>query len=267
MMHAEPLLQIENARFAYAGHGAAKPTVDGVTLAVGRGETLGLVGESGCGKSTLARLAVGLLRADEGGVRVMGVDVAAAGAAARLARARRVQMVFQDPYGSLNPRLRIRTLLAEPLRLHRLTTPDQEKSAVDELLRQVGLPSTASDKFPHELSGGQRQRVAIARALAVRPQVLVCDEPVSALDVSIQAQILNLLRDLQQQLGLSYFFISHDLRVVRYIADRIAVMYQGRIVETGPTDTVWQAPQHPYTQKLLASLPPELSDLQAAPAV
>jgi ABC-type glutathione transport system ATPase component len=251
MMHAEPLLQIENARFAYAGHGAAKPTVDGVTLAVGRGETLGLVGESGCGKSTLARLAVGLLRADEGGVRVMGVDVAAAGAAARLARARRVQMVFQDPYGSLNPRLRIRTLLAEPLRLHRLTTPDQEKSAVDELLRQVGLPPTASDKFPHELSGGQRQRVAIARAL----------------DVSIQAQILNLLRDLQQQLGLSYFFISHDLRVVRYIADRIAVMYQGRIVETGPTDTVWQAPQHPYTQKLLASLPPELSDLQAAPAV
>jgi ABC-type glutathione transport system ATPase component len=167
-------------------------------------------------------------------------------------------MVFQDPHGSLNPRLRIRSLLAEPLRLHKLTPPDREQSAVEELLRQVGLSPATSEKFPHELSGGQRQRVAIARALAVRPQLLVCDEPVSALDVSIQAQILNLLRDLQQDLGLSYFFISHDLRVVRYIADRIAVMHQGRIVETGETDAVWQAPEHPYTQKLLASLPPEL---------
>jgi ABC-type glutathione transport system ATPase component len=167
-------------------------------------------------------------------------------------------MVFQDPHGSLNPRLRIRSLLAEPLRLHKLAPPDREQSAVEELLRQVGLSPATSEKFPHELSGGQRQRVAIARALAVRPQLLVCDEPVSALDVSIQAQILNLLRDLQQDLGLSYFFISHDLRVVRYIADRIAVMHQGRIVETGETDAVWQAPEHPYTQKLLASLPPEL---------
>ena len=167
-------------------------------------------------------------------------------------------MVFQDPHGSLNPRLRIRSLLAEPLRLHKLTTPDREQSAVEELLGQVGLSPATSEKFPHELSGGQRQRVAIARALAVRPQLLVCDEPVSALDVSIQAQILNLLRDLQQELGLSYFFISHDLRVVRYIADRIAVMHQGRIVETGETDAVWQAPEHSYTQKLLASLPPEL---------
>ena len=167
-------------------------------------------------------------------------------------------MVFQDPHGSLNPRLRIRSLLAEPLRLHKLTPPGREQSAVEELLRQVGLSPATSEKFPHELSGGQRQRVAIARALAVRPQLLVCDEPVSALDVSIQAQILNLLRDLQQDLGLSYFFISHDLRVVRYIADRIAVMHQGRIVETGETDAVWQAPEHPYTQKLLASLPPEL---------
>lgn len=257
-MRGEPLLQIDNVRFAYAGHGATKPTVDGVTLYVGPGETLGLVGESGCGKSTLARIAVGLLRADQGSVRVLGRDVAAPGSAARLARARRVQMVFQDPHGSLNPRLRIRSLLAEPLRLHKLTTPDREQSAVEELLGQVGLSPATSEKFPHELSGGQRQRVAIARALAVRPQLLVCDEPVSALDVSIQAQILNLLRDLQQELGLSYFFISHDLRVVRYIADRIAVMHQGRIVETGETDAVWQAPEHPYTQKLLASLPPEL---------
>lgn len=254
----EPLLQIDNVRFAYAGQGATKPTVDGVTLIVRPGETLGLVGESGCGKSTLARIAVGLLRADQGSVRVSGADVAAPGSAARLARARRVQMVFQDPHGSLNPRLRIRSLLAEPLRLHKLTPPDREQTAVEELLRQVGLSPATSEKFPHELSGGQRQRVAIARALAVRPQLLVCDEPVSALDVSIQAQILNLLRDLQQELGLSYFFISHDLRVVRYIADRIAVMHQGRIVETGETDAVWQAPEHPYTQKLLASLPPEL---------
>ena len=257
-MRVEPLLQIDNVRFAYSGHGAVKPSVDGVTLYVGLGETLGLVGESGCGKSTLARIAVGLLRADQGSVRVSGADVAAPGSAARLARARRVQMVFQDPHGSLNPRLRSRSLLAEPLRLHKLTPPDREQSAVEELLRQVGLSPATSEKFPHELSGGQRQRVAIARALAVRPQLLVCDEPVSALDVSIQAQILNLLRDLQQDLGLSYFFISHDLRVVRYIADRIAVMHQGRIVETGETDAVWQAPEHPYTQKLLASLPPEL---------
>ena len=258
MMRGEPMLQIDNVCFAYPGHGATKLTVDGVTLYVGPGETLGLVGESGCGKSTLARIAVGLLRADQGSVRVLGVDVVAPGSAARLARARRVQMVFQDPHGSLNPRLRIRSLLAEPLRLHKLTTPDREQSAVEELLGQVGLSPATSEKFPHELSGGQRQRVAIARALAVRPQLLVCDEPVSALDVSIQAQILNLLRDLQQELGLSYFFISHDLRVVRYIADRIAVMHQGRIVETGETDAVWQAPEHPYTQKLLASLPPEL---------
>ncbi len=257
-MRGEPLLQIDNVRFAYAGHGVTKPTVDGVTLFVGPGETLGLVGESGCGKSTLAKIAVGLLRADQGSVRVLGLDVAEPSSAARLARARQVQMVFQDPHGSLNPRLRIRSLLAEPLRLHKLTTRDQEKSDVNELLRQVGLSPAASEKFSHELSGGQRQRVAIARALAVRPKVLVCDEPVSALDVSIQAQILNLLRDLQQELGLSYFFISHDLRVVRYIADRIAVMHQGRIVEIGETDAVWQAPDHPYTQKLLASLPPEL---------
>ncbi|MEY3144405.1 MAG: hypothetical protein RL342_76, partial [Pseudomonadota bacterium] len=165
MMRGEPMLQIDNVRFAYPGHGATKPTVDGVTLYVGPGETLGLVGESGCGKSTLARIAVGLLRADQGSVRVLGVDVAAPGSAARLARARRVQMVFQDPHGSLNPRLRIRSLLAEPLRLHKLTTPDREQSAVEELLGQVGLSPATSEKFPHELSGGQRQRVAIARAL------------------------------------------------------------------------------------------------------
>ena len=257
-MDATPVLSLDAVRHAYGGSGAPAWAVDGVSLAVGAGETLGLVGESGCGKSTLARLACGLLQPTQGEVRVAGLDVRDGSSAARLARARAVQMVFQDPYASLNPRKRIGVQLAEPLRLHGLVEPSGETARVAQLLEQVGLQPGSAMRYPHELSGGQRQRVAIARALALQPRLLICDEPVSALDVSIQAQILNLLRDLKASLGLSYLFISHDLRVIRYMADRIAVMLQGRIVELGDTDALWERPAHDYTRRLLASLPPEI---------
>ena len=210
MMRGEPMLQIDNVCFAYPGHGATKLTVDGVTLYVGPGETLGLVGESGCGKSTLARIAVGLLRVDQGSVRILGVDVAAPGTAARLARARQVQMVFQDPHGSLNPRLRIRSLLAEPLRLHKLTTPDREQPAVEELLRQVGLSPAASEKFPHELSGGQRQRVAIARALIHNPAVVLADEPTASLDTERAHQVVETFAQLIHEHKRAGVIVTHD---------------------------------------------------------
>jgi peptide/nickel transport system ATP-binding protein len=246
-------LEMREVRFAY---GPGTDAVAGVSLSLAPGQTLGLVGESGCGKSTIARLACGLLSARQGQVRVSGLDVAQRSAANRLALARAVQMVFQDPYGSLNPRQRIGAQLAEPLRLHGQAGSLDEQVSL--WLKRVGLPPEVAQRYPHELSGGQRQRVAIARAVAVQPRLLVCDEPVSALDVSVQAQILNLLRDLCQDLGLSCLFISHDLRVVRYMAERIAVMQHGRIVELADTDSLWQAPAHPYTQQLLASLPPQL---------
>ena len=253
-----PALSLRDVRHAYASPAGPAWAVDGVSLVVGPQETLGLVGESGCGKSTLARLACGLLVPSEGQVQLMGLDVRDGSGAARRQRARAVQMVFQDPYASLNPRKRIGTQLAEPLQLHRLVASGAEPARVAELLSQVGLQRDMAARYPHELSGGQRQRVAIARALALEPRLLICDEPVSALDVSIQAQILNLLRDLKASLGLAFLFISHDLRVIRYMADRVAVMLQGRIVELGETDQIWENPAHDYTRRLLASLPPEI---------
>ncbi|MFD5163579.1 ABC transporter ATP-binding protein [Streptomyces hawaiiensis] len=230
--------------------------LDGVDLTLARGETLGLVGESGCGKSTLARVLLRLERPDAGSVRYGGADPFALSGAELLAWRRKVQMVFQDPFGSLNPRLTAAELIGEPWLTHRSLVPGPRRAArVAALLEMVGLRASDARRLPHEFSGGQRQRIGIARALALEPEVIVCDEPVSALDLSVQAQVLNLLCDLRDELGLSYVFISHDLSVVRHLADRVAVMYLGKIVETGATEEVYERPRHPYTEALLSAVP------------
>ncbi len=229
--------------------------VEGVSLTVGRGETLGIVGESGCGKSTLARCLVRLYEPDDGRITYEGQDALSLRGSARRAYHRRVQMVFQDPYGSLNPRLRVGEALAEALRVHDVVPAAEVPARVRALLDLVHLPADAGERYPHEFSGGQRQRIGIARALAVEPTVLIADEPVSALDVSVQAQIVNLFLELQERLGLALVFITHDLRLVRHIAHRTAVMYLGRIVEAGPMPALFDAPQHPYTQALIAAAP------------
>ncbi|MBU3737502.1 MAG: ATP-binding cassette domain-containing protein [Rhodoferax sp.] len=229
--------------------GQATPSVkavDEVSFRIRRGRTFSLVGESGCGKSTLARLLAGLDRPDAGSIRF-----AADGQGGR----HRIQMVFQDPYASLNPRYRVGTAIAEPIRFKKLLPPAQVMPRVHELLRQVGLAPGDAQKFPHEFSGGQRQRVSIARALAGQPDFLVCDEPTSALDVSVQAQILNLLRELQQELGLTCLFISHNLAVINHVSHDVGVMYLGRLAEVAPTRVLFDAPKHPYTRLLLAALP------------
>ncbi|SDS60217.1 ABC transporter ATP-binding protein [Actinoplanes derwentensis] len=231
--------------------------LDGIDLRLGKGETLGLVGESGCGKSTLARTLMLLERPDTGTVRFSGVDPFALRKNDLQRHRRRVQMVFQDPYASLNPRLTAAEIIAEPWRTHKdlFTTSRDRAARVRELLHLVGLRPSDANRYPQEFSGGQRQRIGIARALALGPDVVICDEPVSALDLSVQAQVLNLLNDLQRQLGVSYLFISHDLSVVRHVADRVAVMYLGRIVETGTTEEVFGHPRHPYTKALLSAAP------------
>ncbi|HEY1328003.1 MAG TPA: oligopeptide/dipeptide ABC transporter ATP-binding protein [Casimicrobiaceae bacterium] len=231
--------------------------VDGVDLSLTRGETYGLVGESGCGKSTLARLIVGLHAPTRGTIRYDGTVVATPGRAQRNRRARRgMQMIFQDPYASLNPHWRVADIVAEPVRaLAPRTSRRALQARVEEVLVQVGLAPSDAARFPHQFSGGQRQRISIARALSAAPQFLACDEPTSALDVSVQAQVLNLMRDLQRRLSLTYLFISHNLAVVRHIADRVGVMYLGRIVESAPTDVLFDAPRHPYTRMLLDAVP------------
>jgi oligopeptide transport system ATP-binding protein len=254
---AEPLLVVTDLACEFHSAAGRVRAVDGVSFSIARGETFGLVGESGCGKSTVARMVVGLLPPTSGAVRLAGEAVDDRSLAARRRRARLVQMVFQDPFGSLNPRRTIARIIGEPLAVNGIGTDDERRARVAELMRTVGLDPSAAARYPHELSGGQRQRVAIARALALDPALVVCDEPVSALDVSIQAQVLNLFRKLQVERGLAYLFISHDLAVVRHVADRIGVMVRGRIVESGPTDEVIGAPRHPYTQTLLAAIPPE----------
>lgn len=258
-MTAEPLLQVHDLRthFPLGGRwlGAREwiRAVDGVDLDVRRGEVLGVVGESGSGKTTLGRSVLRLVEPSGGAVRFDGVNLLALGRREMRAMRRRMQIVFQDPYRSLSPRMQIRQFIAEPLRLHRIVPESAIDGRVAELLTRVGLETYFMWRYPHEMSGGQRQRIAIARALALEPEFLVADEPVSALDVSVQAQILGLLLDLQRREGIAMLFITHDLAVVERIADRVAVMYGGKIVEMGETERVLTEPEHPYTRRLLAA--------------
>jgi len=230
--------------------------VDDVSFFVRRGETLGLVGESGCGKTTVGRTLLRLIPNSGGDVRFDGKDVFGASAVDMRRLRREMQIIFQDPGGSLNPRMRVGSIIGEPLEVHGLTqSADETRAKVEELLVKCGLWKQAADRYPHEFSGGQRQRIGIARALSLNPRLIVCDEPTSALDVSIQSQILNLLGDLQSEMGLSYLFISHDMAVIHHICDRIAVMYNGKIVEEGSRDEIINRPKHEYTQALLSAVP------------
>ncbi len=259
---AQPILQVEGlVKHFPTGQGllgrtrAVVRAVDGVSLTLEAARTLAIVGESGCGKSTLARLLLRLIEPDAGRIVLAGESLLDQDPRSLRRMRGRIQMIFQDPYGSLNPRMTAGDILAEPLMLHSDRSAAERTARVGELLERVGLPTDAARRWPHEFSGGQRQRLAIARALAAGPELIVCDEPVSALDVSIQAQILNLLGQLQRDLGLAYVFISHDLAVVRQVADTVGVMYLGQLVETGPADQVFAAPKHPYTRALLAAVP------------
>ena len=243
------------ARSVFGTANAHVRAVDGVSFTVEAGKTLALVGESGCGKSTVSRLVLRLIEPDAGTVRFEGRDLGALDANALRAFRRDAQIIFQDPYASLNPRMTVSQILTEPLALHDLVPAARRRERVEELLRLVGLEPRFARRYPHEFSGGQRQRIAIARALAVEPKLIICDEPVSALDVSIRSQILNLLRDLQDRLGLAYIFVSHDLAVVKHIADRVAVMNLGVIVETANAETLFAAPRHPYSRALLSAIP------------
>jgi len=257
----DPLVRVERlvkhfpVRGGFAGRGrGVVHAVDDVDFKIARHETLALVGESGCGKSTIGRLVLRLVEPTSGRIWFDGADVGGLSSTALRAQRRRMQIIFQDPYASLNPRMTVGQILREPLALHGLA-PGRERERVAELLQLVGLHPAHADRYPHEFSGGQRQRIGIARALAVEPDLIVCDEPVSALDVSIQAQVVNLLTDLQDRFGLAYLFIAHDLAVVKHIAKRVAVMYLGRIVEIGTRDEIFSRPRHPYTQALLSAVP------------
>ena len=258
-----PLVEVRNlTKVFHLGEGllSSRPTrevraVDDVSLDIEAGETLGLVGESGSGKSTLGRLILRLIEPTSGSIRFNRRDVLSA-SGAELRRLRRdMQIVFQDPFGSLNPRMRVDQIITEPLAIHESLSARNRRARAAELLRAVGLDESALLRYPHEFSGGQRQRIGIARALALKPKFIVADEPVSALDVSVGAQIVNLLRDLQREFGLTYLFISHSMPVVRYLATRIAVMYRGKILELGPTEDITTHPQHPYTRSLLEATP------------
>ncbi len=261
--NAPVLLEVKNLRTWFpvrkgllqrtVGHFKA---VDDVSFNIARGETLGLVGESGCGKTTVGRTILRLIQATGGEVRFEGKSVFAAGALELRSLRRQMQIIFQDPGGSLNPRMRVGSIIGEPLEVHGMTkSADETRERVEELLVKCGMWKQAADRYPHEFSGGQRQRIGIARALSLNPKLIVCDEPTSALDVSIQSQILNLLKDLQAEFGLSYLFISHDMAVIHHICDRIAVMYNGKIVEEGSRADVIERPTQPYTKALLSAVP------------
>ncbi|KAA0892989.1 ABC transporter ATP-binding protein [Pusillimonas sp. ANT_WB101] len=241
VIHRRPRLQLK--------------AVDGVSFHIDKGETLALVGESGCGKSTIARMLAGLYGLTQGSISFDGQPVQNMSRQQRQAMRRRLQMIFQDPYASLNPRWRVGRIIAEPLATHTRMSKEEQRNKVDELLLQVGLSPGDQSRYPHQFSGGQRQRISIARALALGPDFLVCDEPTSALDVSVQAQVLNLMKDLQRHLGLTYLFISHNLAVVHHVADRIGVMYLGRLVEVATRDELFATPRHPYTRMLLGAIP------------
>jgi peptide/nickel transport system ATP-binding protein len=252
---SDPLLEVSDLRVHFQTEGTTVRAVDGVDFELARGETLALVGESGCGKSTLARALVGLNPVTSGVAKLRGQPITGLSRSQLRPYRRELQLDFQDPYASLNPRFTIAETRAEPLLLHGRATSQNVDAKVCELLGQVGLDAELGTRYPHEFSGGQRQRISIARALAVEPSLLLCDEVTSALDVSIQAQILELLRSVQQRLGLTYLFITHDLGVVRHIAHRVAVMYVGQIVELRDTESLFESPAHPYTKALLASIP------------
>jgi len=256
-----PILQVRDLKTWFASgrgwfsRGRFVRAVDGVSLSVRRGSTLGLVGESGSGKTTVGQTVMRLIPATAGSVIFDGQDVFSLPRPRMRALRRRITMIFQDPFGSLNPRMTVERIVSEPLRVHRIVPRRHRRDRVEELLARVGLSGSYANRYPHEFSGGQRQRIGIARALASQPDFVICDEPVSALDVSIQAQILNLLSDLQAELGLSYLFIAHNLAVVEQFADEVAVMYLGRIVEHAPRDALYRNPIHPYTVSLLSSVP------------
>jgi len=258
----KPLVRVSNLKMhfpIYRGilkrQAGAVKAVDGISFDVFEGETLGLVGESGCGKSTVGRCVLRLYEVTDGSINIDGTDIATLSGAELRAKRPEMQMIFQDPQASLNPRMTVGSIISEPLDEHMKMDRAEKREKVGELMDAVGLARRFADRYPHEFSGGQRQRIGIARALALNPKFIVCDEPIAALDVSIQAQVVNLLEDLQEKLGLTYLFISHDLSMVRHLATRVAVMYLGRLVELGDSETLYMTPKHPYTQALLSAVP------------
>lgn len=260
----ETLISINNLKKHFrVGGGKVLKAVDGISLQIQTGETLGLVGESGCGKSTVGRMIVRLYRPTDGKILYRHTDIHHCSREEDRQLHRRLQMIFQDPYASLNPRMTVGEIIGEALDIHELARGEERRARTEELLHLVGLDTNHASRFPHEFSGGQRQRVGIARALAVDPEFVVCDEPISALDVSIQAQIVNILQDLQERLGLTYLFIAHDLSMVQHISTRVAVMYLGRIVELASSEELYQHPLHPYTQALLSAVPIPDPDIEA----
>lgn len=255
------LVKVDNVSKHFHTAGGVVKAVNNVSFEIAKGETVGLVGESGCGKSTLGRTLMGIYQPTEGKIYFNNEEINIRKAKDRYKYAKKAQMIFQDPYASLNPRMTVGSIISEGMEIHNMYTPEKRKERVGELLDLVGLNKEYANRFPHEFSGGQRQRIGIARALAIEPEFLICDEPISALDVSIQSQIINLLIDLQKRLGLTYLFIAHDLDIVRYISDRIVVMYLGHVVEIGESNEVYSNALHPYSQALLSAVPipdPEL---------